>query len=161
MAGLLCPAFRVKSHVKLDNRSKNMRVRHACCSGLALETVSARRPGLLVEYEEFARGLPQKIVLRTDAASAAELTLTLSQVELNPDAGSVEEGKLFTTAGLRLANLPRFGVPRDEKRFEKKFRPVTLTARVEVGERDAGQLRDFYPLGGERQRQLHRAAAIP
>lgn len=61
--------------------------------------VSARRPGLLVEYEEFARGLPQKITLRTDASSGgasanagAELTLTLSQIELNPSLG----GQAFT-----------------------------------------------------------------
>jgi hypothetical protein len=53
--------------------------------------VSARRPGLLVEYPEFANGLPRQIVLRADptngAANGAELTLTLSQIELNPSLG--------------------------------------------------------------------------
>lgn len=73
-----------------------------------------------------------------------------TQVEMNAEAGSVEEGKLFTTAGLRLAHLPRFGVPPEEERFDKTFMPITLTARVETGDRDASRL-GLYPLGGERR----------
>jgi hypothetical protein len=75
--------------------------------------VSARRPGLIVEYDEFANGLPHKISLRSEASPAgsaaastsvsasgnkgaarAELTLTLSQIELNtslsPQAFTIE-----------------------------------------------------------------------
>jgi hypothetical protein len=62
--------------------------------------VSARRPGLIVEYDEYANGLPRKISLRSDASSSsagagaaasgparADLVLTLSQIELNPSLG--------------------------------------------------------------------------
>jgi hypothetical protein len=58
--------------------------------------ISARRPGLIVEYEEFANGLPRRISLRSEASTAssnpggaarAELSLTLSQIELNPSLG--------------------------------------------------------------------------
>ncbi len=70
--------------------------------------ISARRPGLIVEYEEFANGLPRRISLRSDAPAAsanagqgagaapnptssgtarAELSLTLSQIELNTSLG--------------------------------------------------------------------------
>ncbi len=66
--------------------------------------VAARRPGLLVEYADFASGLPRKIHLwRDDAAStatsasastsasaaapASDLSLTLSQVEVNTQLG--------------------------------------------------------------------------
>jgi hypothetical protein len=56
----------------------------------------ASRPGLIVEYVEYANGLPRKIVLRRDApektsegapSAGAELSLTLSQVELNTTLG--------------------------------------------------------------------------
>jgi outer membrane lipoprotein-sorting protein len=51
--------------------------------------VSAHRPGLIVEYLEYANGLPKKIALRNDTAKSAgaELTLTLSQIELNTQLG--------------------------------------------------------------------------
>jgi len=48
--------------------------------------VSARRPGLIVEYEAFERGLPRTIILRADSGNA-ELSLTLSRIELNPALG--------------------------------------------------------------------------
>ena len=48
--------------------------------------VSARRPGLIVEYQEYANNLPRRIVLRNDN-DAAELQLTLSQIELNTTLG--------------------------------------------------------------------------
>lgn len=50
--------------------------------------VSARRPGLTVEYGEFVNGLPHRMTLRSDAAGGSELTLTLSQITLNPSLGS-------------------------------------------------------------------------
>jgi hypothetical protein len=54
--------------------------------------LSASRPGLIVEYVEYANGLPRKIVLRRDApgegpSAGAELSLTLSQIELNTTLG--------------------------------------------------------------------------
>jgi outer membrane lipoprotein-sorting protein len=50
--------------------------------------VSAKRPGLVVEYQEYANGLPRRIALRSDAPeSASELLLTLSQIELNTQLG--------------------------------------------------------------------------
>jgi hypothetical protein len=67
--------------------------------------ISARRPGLIVGYEEFANGLPRRISLRSDAPAAsangqgavpnpapggtarAALSLTLSQIELNTSLG--------------------------------------------------------------------------
>ena len=51
--------------------------------------VSAKRPGLIVEYDQFASGLPHRIVLRGEAKSGegSELTLTLSQIELNTALG--------------------------------------------------------------------------
>jgi hypothetical protein len=50
--------------------------------------VGAHRPGLLVEYQEYAQGLPKQITLRSDAANgASELSLTLSQIELNVKLG--------------------------------------------------------------------------
>src|SRR5262249_26394679 len=54
--------------------------------------VVARRPGFIVEYVEYAKGLQGKIVLRRDeageaAGAGAELSLTLSQIELNTTLG--------------------------------------------------------------------------
>jgi hypothetical protein len=51
--------------------------------------VSAKRPGLIVEYDQFASGLPHRIVLRGEAKAGegSELTLTLSQIELNTALG--------------------------------------------------------------------------
>jgi outer membrane biogenesis lipoprotein LolB len=55
--------------------------------------VSAKRPGLIVEYDQFASGLPHRIVLRSESAKEAkagegsELALTLSQIELNTALG--------------------------------------------------------------------------
>jgi hypothetical protein len=50
--------------------------------------VGAHRPGLLVEYHEYANGLPRKIALRGDDPNAtSELLLTLSQIELNVTLG--------------------------------------------------------------------------
>lgn len=51
--------------------------------------VSARRPGLIVEYDQFANGLPHRIVLRAEAKAGegSELVLTLSQIELNTALG--------------------------------------------------------------------------
>jgi outer membrane lipoprotein-sorting protein len=49
----------------------------------ASRIISAQRPGLIVEYEDFANGLPRKIRLSRDDSPQADLSLTLSQVELN------------------------------------------------------------------------------
>jgi len=81
------------------------------------------------------------------AAKSEERT----QIEMNAEAGSVEEGKLFTTAGVRLSHLPRFGAESDEKRFEEKFAEITLAARVETDTWDADKLSILHPLGGERR----------
>jgi outer membrane lipoprotein-sorting protein len=51
------------------------------------QIVSAKREGLIVEYEQFANGLPHRISLRAEAAGGSELALTLSQIELNPKLG--------------------------------------------------------------------------
>jgi hypothetical protein len=53
----------------------------------AVRIVSARRPGLIVEYGQFVNGLPHKITLRSEASEGTELSLTLSQIELNPTLG--------------------------------------------------------------------------
>jgi len=81
------------------------------------------------------------------AAKSEERT----QIEMNAEAGSVEEGKLFTTAGVRLSHLPRFGAESDEKRFEEKFAEIAIAARVETDTWDADKLSILHPLGGERR----------
>jgi hypothetical protein len=50
--------------------------------------VAAHRPGLFVEYDDFASGLPRKIRLwRDEVEPGADLTLALSQIELNKQLG--------------------------------------------------------------------------
>jgi hypothetical protein len=59
----------------------------------ASRVVSARRPGLLVEYDQYASGLPHRIVLRGESTKGAksgqgsELALVLSAIELNTALG--------------------------------------------------------------------------
>ena len=47
--------------------------------------VAGRRPGLIVEYADHARGLPRRIRVQTTppAAAATDLTATLQQVDIN------------------------------------------------------------------------------
>jgi CRISPR-associated protein Cmr3 len=81
-----------------------------------------------------------------------------TQVEMGAETGAVEEGNLFTTTGLRLGHLPRFTASPGEQRFAEKFAEITLTTRVETGERSASGLSVLHPLGGER-RLVHWKAA--
>lgn len=74
-----------------------------------------------------------------------------TQIEMSAETGAVEEGNLFTTTGLRLGHLPRFTPRSDEKQFAERFTEITLTVRVETGERNARELNLLHPLGGERR----------
>lgn len=82
-----------------------------------------------------------------------------TQIEMGAETGAVEEGNLFTTTGLRLGHLPRFPPPSAEKQFAEKFTEITLTVRVETGERNAHEFNLLHPLGGERRLVHWKAAA--
>ena len=81
-----------------------------------------------------------------------------NHVSLEPNRGAATEGQLFTTAGLNLTYMPRFGpanAPDDEmsKSTEEKFAEITLSARVQTGDetfKHLDWLDAWHPIGGER-----------
>ncbi len=85
----------------------------------------------------------------------AALQETRDHVTLEADTGAAAEGQLFTTAGLNVTHLPRFGVDSDDKRlpFDKRFADITLSARVTVRDQAFDHLDrlTWHPLGGERR----------
>jgi CRISPR-associated protein Cmr3 len=89
-------------------------------------------------------------------------------VSLDAELGAAAEGMIFSTAGLNLTHLPRFGVsnPEDKKiPWQDRFAEITLSARVTVPEREfnhAGKMDIWHPLGGER-RLVHwkKSDAVP
>ena len=72
---------------------------------------------------------------------------------INPESGAAMTGQIFTSTGLNLSMLSRFGC-RSHDRFEKRFMHVSLHARVTIDQKHAqavNNLRIFSPLGGERR----------
>lgn len=80
---------------------------------------------------------------------------TRDHVQLDDKRGAAEEGLIFSTTGLNVSHLPRFGVKHDDKtlRFDERYAQVTLSARVDIAEKtfDASKMNMLHPLGGERR----------
>ena len=81
---------------------------------------------------------------------------TRDHVCLDAKTGAAAEGQIFTTAGLNVTHLPRFGVSVDDKkrRFDERFAEITLSARVTIAEKafeHVEALDTWHPLGGERR----------
>ncbi|HEX8204198.1 MAG TPA: type III-B CRISPR module-associated Cmr3 family protein [Isosphaeraceae bacterium] len=96
---------------------------------------------------------------------AAAIPETRDHVCLDADTGTAAEGQLFTTAGLNLTHLPRFGVKSDDEKlpFDKRFAEIKLSARAASDDPQFSQLMDrgtWHPLGGER-RLVHWKAGGP
>lgn len=77
-------------------------------------------------------------------------------VRLDADRGAAAEGEIFTTVGLNVTHLPRFGVKHDDRSvpFDQRFAEIMLSARVTVPDAAFGhvnQLDIWHPLGGERR----------
>ena len=76
-----------------------------------------------------------------------------THVEIDPDSGASRENRLFTTAALPLACLPRFG-SRLTDPFAERFAPISLVTRVQPHDwaaEAARTLKTLHPLGGERR----------
>lgn len=79
-------------------------------------------------------------------------------VALDPERGAAAESMLFTTVGLSMAYMPRFGSEHRSKKLSlsQKFAEVTLAARVKLSNphSDFEHINDLnllHPLGGERR----------
>jgi CRISPR-associated protein Cmr3 len=75
---------------------------------------------------------------------------------LDAGRGAAAEGQIFTTAGLNVTHLPRFGVDRDDKKLPlaDRLADVTLSVRVTIPDAEFGhvnKLHILHPLGGERR----------
>lgn len=83
----------------------------------------------------------------------AAIQETRDHVHLDPDQGAAAEGKLFTTSGLAVTHLPRFGME-NAATFEERLAKITLSVRVAIVD-DAFEhvesLSAWHPLGGERR----------
>lgn len=95
--------------------------------------------------EELARWLTGGAVTFGPAFLGPARPQVRDHVQIDPAQGAAAEGLLFTTAGLNLTHLPRFGV-KDGPRANR-FATITLTARV--GCPLPASL--LHPLGGERR----------
>ncbi|HYT92546.1 MAG TPA: type III-B CRISPR module-associated Cmr3 family protein [Gemmataceae bacterium] len=92
----------------------------------------------------------------------AAIQETRDHVCLDADTGTAAEGELFTTAGLNVTHLPRYGVE-ESKPVQERFAEVSLTGRVTITEHDFDHLNalsTWHPLGGER-RLVHWKAGDP
>jgi CRISPR-associated protein Cmr3 len=80
---------------------------------------------------------------------------TRDHVCLDADTGAAVEGQIFATAGLNVTHLPRYRVDREDGKlpFDKRFAPITLSARVRLEDAKLGHLEEltWHPLGGERR----------
>jgi CRISPR-associated protein Cmr3 len=75
----------------------------------------------------------------------AAVSQVRDHVQLDADTGAAAESRLFSTTGLSVTHLPRFGV--EKGRFEERFAEITLAARVG----QAMERPTVHPLGGERR----------
>ncbi len=76
-----------------------------------------------------------------------------THVKLEAETGTAEEAKLFTTAALPLAHLPRFGAEKTES-FADRWAETTLATRVAAegwASEALAHLNAWHPLGGERR----------
>lgn len=80
---------------------------------------------------------------------------TREHVAIDEHTGTAKDSHIFSTTGLNVTALPRFGVKPDDKslKFEKRFATIRLAARVSIPDGELGEisLDHFHPLGGERR----------
>lgn len=78
---------------------------------------------------------------------------TRDHVCIDPQTGTAAEGLLFTTIGLNITHLPRFGGCKTEA-FGSRFADVKLSTRVAIRDQAFAHLKEFsgwHPIGGERR----------
>lgn len=78
---------------------------------------------------------------------------TRDHVCINADTGAASEGQIFSTSGLNITHLPRFGAEQST-RFYERFAEITLSARVAVNDvafEHVKPLDIWHSLGGERR----------
>jgi len=78
---------------------------------------------------------------------------TRVHVFLDPKTGTAAEGQIFSTSGLNVAYLPRFGVNRSQP-FQERFADTRLSVRVTKTDESFQHLESlnaWSPLGGERR----------
>ena len=78
---------------------------------------------------------------------------TRDHVCLDADTGAAAEGQIFTTEGLNVTHLPRYGVA-ESRPFHERFAEIALSARVTMPEEAFEHvtiLNTWHPLGGERR----------
>ena len=68
---------------------------------------------------------------------------------IEPNSGAAAESLLFSTMGLSLTHLPRFGV--EKGTFSERYAEITLAVRVEADGWDVHAMNMLHPLGGERR----------
>lgn len=107
---------------------------------------------------QYAEWIVGKKVSFCSAFLHSPIQETRDHVCLDADRGAAAEGQIFSTAGLNLSYLPRFGVNnRDGKiSFADRFAEIALSTRIDIPDSEA-ELKikhDFeiwHPLGGERR----------
>lgn len=78
---------------------------------------------------------------------------TRDHVKIDPNLGAAEKGQIFSTTGLNLSHMPRYGTGSQEN-FEGSFAGVTLSVRVHDSDSSIKLNDDFcilHSLGGERR----------
>jgi CRISPR-associated protein Cmr3 len=83
----------------------------------------------------------------------AAIQETRDHVCLDPETGAAAESQIFSTAGLNVTHLSRFGVP-GSRPIHERLAEITLSARVTIAEKafeHVENLNSWHPLGGERR----------
>lgn len=80
---------------------------------------------------------------------------TRDHVAIDEQTGAAKDSHIYSTTGLNVHALPRFGVKQDDKKlsFEQRFAKITLATRVSIADTELQKVKldHFHPLGGERR----------
>lgn len=82
-----------------------------------------------------------------------------THVSLLPETGAADEGQLFTTTGLALSHLERYGASAKQS-YRERFAAIGLSTRVEARDwcgKSVDSLNGYHPTGGERRLVYWRA----
>ena len=85
----------------------------------------------------------------------AAIQETRDHVAIDEGTGAAKESHIFSTTGLNVTAIPRFGVNQDDKKlsFEQRYAAIALAARVSIADSELQKvkLNVWHPLGGERR----------
>ena len=113
--------------------------------------------------DRYTDWLSQKTISLNDRFLNAPEREDRTHAQLDPESGSVEDGRLFTTAALPLGYLGRYGVD-PKAAFSARFAEISLAACA-TGEGDSGKtasgLNGYHSTGGERRLVHWKSGGLP